>query len=1274
MRRFGLVVLALLAIGAAFHRPILHGVIRFAATKAAATQHIQLGFQIEGSLFSNLVLKNLRAAGGAGSPVEKISVEEFRARYSLPGLLRHGVAGFLRSCELKNAEIVLKPVDEPDRQEDPDIGAIVGNIVLIPAIIGGRVNVEHFRLLVHTPDGDLRIQDANVLLDRAGAGFIKIEQVKIPNVPAWNAIAATAHYADRKLIVRDLNLDDDARFNTVELDASRHAENICRAAVDGRIFGGAVKLWFEGKDLGHKQANIQLSAAASYIGIDTLVHYFNPTVPMPAGNISDVKVEVSGDLNVPASWTGQATALGESMTIGASTVDRVEAKVIARNGTLHLESDAVAGNNKASLSVRSALPKQISDFARIELNGLFQIEASELSRFSPGIARGTVNADGKFGIHDRKFTLSINATAKETGDDKAAFGIVNAKLELAKAFGDDRGETSPFDDLETRIEAVFQEAQFGTFALDSGEILVTTKNERVRCERAGFKRAGNAIQVKGFLDLPRDLESWPGSTFDLTFFASAPSLASFNAEPNLTGLNGQLEAHGSMAGKNNDYDGRIVVSGSNLSYGEFKAEKLNVDVPVTQSVAKLEKLELAINATDGVTGSGRVELRPPFAYDGRLRAKVRNLAAFNALIETPIGGALDVDWEGSGKPGLIQHSGQGRVKLQKGRFGNLQSIDAEIAGLYSPEVIDFPIFRIDTNQSHLQALVSLRDRQLRVRDIKFQQEKTEVLTGEFALPLDLRTPTKPETILPLDGPVSVNLTTKELRLETLPTRPAQPLPLKGKFTASLTAQGSMNRLEAHLAMEGRELQARAAPKLSPATLDLDLHLRDNRLALTGDVKQPGISPIEITGTLPFPVTQILAEKKIDDQLPVRLSVKLPKSSVALVSQIVPDVRYIEGQMSLDANMDGTLAKPLLSGAAQFDLPAVRFRRTDAPAINSFKGDLKFSGDQLAVNRFEGGLAGGTFDLAGKIGLTKITEPQFDLRITSRGALLVRNETLTVRADSDVKINGPFDAANVTGTIGITKSKFFREVEILPITLPGRPAPRPPQTSAGFSFPKPPLRDWKFDVVIKTKDPFLIRGNLANGAAEVDLRLIGTGRAPALDGKVQIENFTASLPFSKLKVAYGYVYFSPDDPFVPTLDIRGTSRMRDYNINVSIFGTASEPQTIFTSEPPLPQEEILSLLATGATTQELTGRNDVLAGRAAVLLFQKLYRKVFKSKPAPENESFLSRFNVDIGGVDSRTGKQEASAQFELFENFYLIGDLDVEGRHRGAVKYLLRFR
>ncbi len=224
-----------------------------------------------------------------------------------------------------------------------------------------------------------------------------------------------------------------------------------------------------------------------------------------------------------------------------------------------------------------------------------------------------------------------------------------------------------------------------------------------------------------------------------------------------------------------------------------------------------------------------------------------------------------------------------------------------------------------------------------------------------------------------------------------------------------------------------------------------------------------------------------------------------------------------------------------------------------------------------------------------------------------------------------------------------------------------------------------MRDWKFDVAIKTRpnDPFRIIGNLANGAAHLDLKFGGTGLKPWLDGLVRVENFKASLPFSTLDITQGYVYFTKDVPFEPSLNIQAESRMRDYTIRAFIEGTAFNPQIELTSEPPLSHADIVSLLATGTTASELGGNADVLASKAAILAIKSLYRKLFnKGAPPPKNsdENFLDRFDVEIGAVDSQTGAQEVNARFEVTDQTFILGELDTQGHFTGSLKYLIRFR
>jgi translocation and assembly module TamB len=265
------------------------------------------------------------------------------------------------------------------------------------------------------------------------------------------------------------------------------------------------------------------------------------------------------------------------------------------------------------------------------------------------------------------------------------------------------------------------------------------------------------------------------------------------------------------------------------------------------------------------------------------------------------------------------------------------------------------------------------------------------------------------------------------------------------------------------------------------------------------------------------------------------------------------------------------------------------------------------------------------------------------------------------------------SATVKGNVALTNSHFLKDIDLIPIGLPGRPAPEPIEDRPDYSIKTPPLRDWKFDVAIKTKDPFSIRGNLATGKAIADLHLGGTGSHPELKGIVKLQDVEATLPFSRLDVTNGFLYFDPSDSFNPRIDLQGRSVIRDYTVRVYVYGDSLAPQAIFTSEPPLPQEEIISLLATGATRQELTGNSNVLAGRAAMLLVQQLYRKIFKKGQPTQSNSAFDRLQVDVGTVDPRTGRQQGSARFKVNENWVLVGDLGVGGEFRGQVKYLIRF-
>ncbi len=674
-----------------------------------------------------------------------------------------------------------------------------------------------------------------------------------------------------------------------------------------------------------------------------------------------------------------------------------------------------------------------------------------------------------------------------------------------------------------------------------------------------------------------------------------------------------------------------------------------------------------------------MSLDKPWHYNGVLSANVADLARLKPLLvamgnNNDVGGSLVIDWQGSGDAAEWKNSGSLKLRLEKGRYANLKALQANIDADYSPEGLNVPTIFLGSDKMNFQANLTAKDSTLEISKVQIDQGQAKYASGYVALPFVWKNIGTGNPLFLWDWKVLVTFQSENLDLKKLFADLGAPPLGTGLLNVKLDANGTLAQIAGRVDIQMRDLHSAAYPKLEPATFDMVAELQGNQLAFNGRLQQTKIQPVLITGNIPFDIPKMIEEKRFNEETPLTAKVQMPRSSVNFLRQFVPGVTQLDGDLALDVNINGTIAKPVLSGSGDIAINMARFTNATLPSVSGFHSRMTFAGDVLHFEQFNGDLAGGPFSVSGQVTFPKLTEPNLDFQVKAQSVLVARNDTLTARADADVKVVGPLKNATVTGTVALTNSSLLKNVDLIPIGLPGRPAPQPPSDRPDFSVPQPPIRDWKFDVMVKTKDPFLIRGNLASGGAIVDLHVTGTGLHPALQGVVRLEKVEATLPFSRLEISSGFLNFDPSDSFNPKIDLQGTSLIRDYTVHVYVYGTSLAPEALFTSEPPLPQEEIISLLATGTTREELVGNNNVLAGRAAMLLIQQLYRKIFKKGEATKSNSVFDKLQVDVGNVDPRTGQQTATARLKLNEQFMLIGDLQVNGDFRGMVKYLIRFK
>lgn len=1263
-------VIALAIFGALlllFHRPVLLKLGHVLVVHFAKKENLKLEFRLEGSLFTNLTLRNLHATSTGPSAVESVDVDLARVDYGLVALLRGHISDALKNVQLRSARIVLNPANAPPPPKKQ-------SKLELPDIFPKQLHVSDLTLIVRDHPHDLAVEHVDLDLNPDSAGALKIDKLQLPTGQRWANLAGPTTYSNRNFFLRDVDLTNGERLRVFNLDASQIDAKKLALHLEYVVGNGGVDL-----HANVREAQSTLDASMQLRGHDISLESLGKYGVDARGELEKVDVDLGGLLASPRTWNGRISAALNNFRQDATAIDQANFEIIAQNGKAILQTgDITQGENEIHLRGSTQLPRDLGEFGRGPATVELTARAPDLRGLNTKLS-GSAQLDGKIDIVDAQLNGAFTLDGTSLGWNDGAVEKLGATVTVSKKMPAPNSKEPWFANLKSETKFTLDHARLGDFGFDSGELTVHSANDLVTLERSFVRQKENQFVVSGQYRLPpnlKNIEKQP-ATIDLSL--SAPQLADYWVRDAADKLFGPLQMSGQVEWRDGKANGQLSIFGENLRMRELVFEFLNGQLTIANSVVYLNDLTARLNAHDFMSANGIVDLRPPNKYSGKAAVNIDNLSVFEPILramgnESELGGSLLVDWQGSGEAKTFKNSGTLRLILDNGRFGDARALQANVQADYSPEELDVPIIYIGSDSMNFQAVAETEGNQLEISKVELQQGQERFASGYVSVPFIWRNLGTGEPLTPANGKVTINFDSDELDLKKLFEDFGMKAPVSGLLNVKVDVGGTLAQLDGRADVQLRDVRSTTLEKLEPANVDLTAVVQNNQLKVTGKVEQTKIQPLEMTANLPLDVAAIAREGGLPDDTPLTAKVHLPRSSVNFIRQFVPDLEQLDGDVALDVDVTGTIGKPVLNGAGDITINVARATNATFPALTDFKARINFSDDSLTLQQFGGNLSGGTFSVSGGVRFPKLTEPVIDLAIKANSALAARNDTLMARVDADVKIEGPFDSATVTGTVWSTNSQFLKNIDLLPIGLPGRPPPQAPESRPDFSFPTPPLRDWKFDVAIKTKEPFRIRGNLAKGGAVADLHLTGTGLHPGIEGMVRLENVEATLPFSRLDVSYGYLSFDPGDSFNPKIELHGTSVIRDYIIHVYVYGTALAPEAVFSSEPPLPQEEIISLLATGTTREELTSNNNVLAGRAATLLVQQLYRKIFKKGGEAESNSIFDRLELDVGQTDPRTGQREATARFKVNDQFVLLGDLDVAGGFKGMVKYLIRFR
>lgn len=342
---------------------------------------------------------------------------------------------------------------------------------------------------------------------------------------------------------------------------------------------------------------------------------------------------------------------------------------------------------------------------------------------------------------------------------------------------------------------------------DSLVLGATLMEGRVQVPELALTQGHNQLNLSGEMPLPTPGLEWWQTEFNLNISAKIDNLTELSALmlPDFQYAAGKANIDGSVRGKDQQFHGQLIISGSDLKWHNAPIEELQAGVKLNGNEFQITNVSM-FNNGDYLRGHGVVNILGDKQYWGEFHASIEDLAKYAAILQKPIvpeplaGGAV-IDWSGEGS--AKGHSGQFSARLRKLRSLGasatlLHPINADFEGNYAPGMMLFSRFMLSDDDSAFTANVGIGNKALSLQGIRLTHHQTLWLEGDAILPLDVWNawPNTSLTTLLDDHTVSkVNLTAYNLDLHDAALLTGLNFPIQGVVKGNLTAEGALGSLK-----------------------------------------------------------------------------------------------------------------------------------------------------------------------------------------------------------------------------------------------------------------------------------------------------------------------------------------------------------------------------------------------------------------------------------------------------------------------------------------------
>ncbi|MDZ7700198.1 MAG: translocation/assembly module TamB domain-containing protein [Deltaproteobacteria bacterium] len=430
------------------------------------------------------------------------------------------------------------------------------------------------------------------------------------------------------------------------------------------------------------------------------------------------------------------------------------------------------------------------------------------------------------------------------------------------------------------------------------------------------------------------------------------------------------------------------------------------------------------------------------------------------------------------------------------------------------------------------------------------------------------------------------------RIDHIPLAFLEPLihrDLSGTATVNLDLSGALVDPAVQVKVHVRDYRIPGAENLESMVLEvkMDAKQQEKRFLINGALFGLGDAPFAITASIPAHLSLKPLGFHLDETADVKAGLKGHLDLTILKALPGMGDQDVKGLVDVDLGVVGPISHWALTGGVT--LSQGRYENVSLGMIlDKIQGRLNADDQTLRLTQLtatDG--AKGTIALEGDV---HIAPPYpINARLSLKEATLIRKEILMSTTSGKMDLGGNKDQLNLTGEITLDRTELTiprrlpRDVVDIPveeINLPEGMAIEVSQASDGI------LKFLLMDLMLKIPARFFVRGHGLDAEFKGQINVKGPAHKPVVRGTLSVVRGTYQFLARTFHITEGQIAFDGSTPPTPFLNVTAEVKAGEIDAQVRITGPTNDFKLSLTSQPPLPQDEIMANILFGQSAAKL----------------------------------------------------------------------------------------